>query len=277
MHNKKLSANAAIKLIMAKLLAEKLAVRMKNVSPDLLVIHPDNRSKLMIDWNGSHGKIIDVKKSGVHIQKLADSVAFELPYNGPIREEILLKNQQKIATSQGRLAPLNGDERYASVASTHVSQGCKAINHGCQTSYEDFAVDGRMSKDCFCRDDPEFERLLAGWDWLILRAECLTAWPELPAFLEKAYNASNNVAKGKDELECISEAVTRLRDGQSPDDVMQELIEAQPDCAGYISAIVDLASEFVESLNVNFESVQQFGLRFGDGTKLGEEYTHPYF
>ena len=66
-------------------------------------------------------------------------------------------------------------------------------------------------------------------------------------FLEQALSTSNNVAKGKDELECLNDAVTRLRQGHTSRDVIESLERAQPECSNYVGAIVDVAKKLCES------------------------------
>jgi hypothetical protein len=266
-----LPANIALQRMRTKLMGLGLAHVMENLSPNLFLVHPDNRSKLMLDWDEAQAKTVKVKKAGVDRRKLCDSAAFEIPLSGSLRFEILEANRNKIAMSQGRMAPISGDERFASVATSHVSQGGKAINVGCLTDITEFAVDGRLSKDAFVRDDQPFEQFLAGWDWTIFKAECLELWPEMPAWMEVKYNASNTIAKGKTELECMNEAFGQLSRGWDIETVVASIMQSQPECGAYMHTICGLAKEFIKT-GTDMQSLHDFALRYGDGLKLGQEY-----
>ena len=99
----------------------------------------------------------------------------------------------------------------------------------------------------------------------------------LPAFLEKALNTSKNAAKSKGEIGCLNDAITqRVWQGHARADVIETLERAQPECSKYVGAIVDLAQEFCEAncKDLDLQSLHQFSLRYGQGIKLGEEYSH---
>lgn len=107
---------------------------------------------------------------------------------------------------EGLLAPLNGSERYLSVACGHTAAFFRAALHACRTPQASIAdSSGVLSVQALSRNDPELEALFQrGWAWTVLPWQVESTWPRLPDLAQRALNASNSVATLSSELETAS-------------------------------------------------------------------------
>ena len=105
----------------------RIAYEVDEVNPSLLMVHPDNRSKLGVNAFNAHRVGAYIKRVGADMQELKKATAFELCALEPKRSEQIEFNRALVERSSGMLAPLNGGERYLSVGCGHTGQFAKAI------------------------------------------------------------------------------------------------------------------------------------------------------
>ena len=98
-----------------------------------LVVHVDNRSGMMVNPHNVHLKGAEALRVGWLPEKLNESYAMELSQKQSVREQQLNQMAVLVEKSDGRLAPVTKQERYASLSSSHMSQFCKAVGAGCRT------------------------------------------------------------------------------------------------------------------------------------------------
>ena len=126
--------------IMQILLEQKIAYVTQDVSAKLMLVHPENRSRLGVNPHESHRKGAHIAAMGADLQLLGRSTAFELAPADPIRARQVQFNKRLVDNSGGMLAPVNGSERYLSVGSSHTSQFVKAVLAGCSSPQAPFRV-----------------------------------------------------------------------------------------------------------------------------------------
>ena len=95
-------------------------VYLQKVEPSLLIVHPDNRSGLMVNSHDVHEKGLLALKLGFEEKKLNESW-FEMNACKATRDKAIASMQKLHENSDKRLAPLNGTERFMSVSSSHIS------------------------------------------------------------------------------------------------------------------------------------------------------------
>ena len=94
-------------------------------APSSFLCHPSNRGGLMLSWRDCHDKGSSIVSLGADATKLSQSVAFELAINPVTKAQQVKSNQDLVEASQGKLAPLSGQERHLTVG------GSKGVLCGC--------------------------------------------------------------------------------------------------------------------------------------------------
>ena len=284
--NTSAAPNTRLKKILWELISNNIG-HFERIRPDEVMMDPDNRAKSMLDWFMSHSKVEAIVNSGGNEAALGykpptedateghmlqiKSVAFTLPPPGKDLDRIMQDNQKMVVASRGHLAPLSGKERYTSVATTHVSQGFKAVKHGCPTPLVFKGSEGGVFNSAvICANDDTIRGFITnGWMWLVLPFECKEHWPALAGFLEMVYNVQNTTTHGKGEMECMLEASVRLAAQIPKDEVVSIIANMRPTCSAYIKAIVCIASRFTQ---VDVIELQSWGFRYGNSRVLGADF-----
>ena len=190
---------------MLKLLGGRVYVQ--KVEPSLLIVHPDNRSGLMVNSHDVHEKGLLALKLGFEEKKLNESYCFEMNACKATRDKAIASMQKLHENSDKRLAPLNGTERFMSVSSSHISQFCKAVACGqCVTEVPELV---NVNQGCLTLDscvahfqDEEFGRLAKhGWMWHCIKSEVEDACPWFPQLLQASLNTVNMIGKEPKEME----------------------------------------------------------------------------
>ena len=98
------------------------------IHPRLLLVHPDNRNGLMMNARDVHKKAATMLKAGM--QTPEGTLAVELcPVDGdPLRQRHIDANKSLVERSEPYLAPVNGSERYSTMATGHCGQFGKAVH-----------------------------------------------------------------------------------------------------------------------------------------------------
>ena len=102
------------------------------VPPALMLVHCQNRAGKMVNSFDVHEKGYQALKVGWSLEKLGQSYCFELPQSLEDRDRQVKAMKLLVDSSEGRLAPLTGAERFVSVSSSHMSQFCRSVGAGCQ-------------------------------------------------------------------------------------------------------------------------------------------------
>ena len=153
-----------------------------------------------------------------------NSLGIELAVGPDERSKQLRANQQMIGQSKGVLAPLQGGERFLSLASSHFNQFCRALDHGCTKA------DGTQ-----LHMTPEIKALVeSGWQWTMLKAEAAVMFPDLPAFCSMSMNAHNSNTILTNELEAMMELAALHRSGMRMQDAVPAVCQSSPSCKAYI-------------------------------------------
>ena len=197
----------------------------QEIHTNMLSVHPDNRSGLLVNCADVHSRGAQALRVGWSPEKLGESWCIEL---STAKKQAQLKAMEVlVGASDGKLAPPTGKERWLTLSSSHMSQFVKAVNAGCKSEEE--ALGDVLSAEHLMQQyqDPAFESALnKGWVWKCLAAtvEESVAW--FPAFLQAALNSSNHIAGQVTELElAMSMALAYSRTGM--------LEQAMQDCKSY--------------------------------------------
>ena len=190
------------------------------------------------------------------------------------REQQVLFNQKMIEQSAGLLAPLNGQERYLSVSSGHLTQFVKAVLAQCKTGQSLLAdTGGRLNAQSLSRD-LEFKRLSEqGWSWTIISSKVEAVWPDLPSIAEKALNSSNIAFTGQNEVELLMQLaqIANRNPGVNLQEAAAQLCQTGP-LKSYCS---DMARwfELYSCKGMFLQFLAPFSKEFGEAINCGQEFS----
>ena len=239
-------SNIAINVKMGKilkLLQDHGMVYEQVLVPSLLAIDPDNRSGLMRNSFDVRSKGVLALKMGFQVSKVSEAFCFEVSGKKATKDQQVDKMRTLVESSDRRLAPLNGTERFLSVSCSHITQFLKAVACGqCFTSNEELLKHACSSHslslgslEAHYQDDQFAQMIKAGWPWKCIKAEVEEICPWLPNLLQAAPNSSNAIGKQTTEMEvALNLAYTYKATGS-----MEEACEACKACTtlGYVEAI----------------------------------------
>ena len=127
-------------------------------SPREVMVHPDNRGRLMLHPIDCHTKGARIMDIGVGTPN--GGVAFELcPMSGPLRDNAIAKNEQLVSKSNQLLSELTGAERFLSLATTHCWKFARAVLTGQPTPIQSLQDEhGKLNAALLCSRDTKMNR-----------------------------------------------------------------------------------------------------------------------
>lgn len=267
--------------VLSLLTDAKVAYEVQEVSPSLILVHPDNRSKLGVNPFNAHRVGAYIKRVGGDLRLLAGATAFELSALEPLRSQQVAFNKRLVERSSGMLAPVSGGERYLSVGCGHTAQFAKAVLAQCRTpqaSLQD--ATGRLNLQHIAQGDPALLSMCSkGWTWVILPWQVEATWPSLPDLAQRALNASNAVASQASELEtaCAIAEFAQMHRAAGAEADWQSCVAAaaasMPPCVDYIGVLgkyVRLYGGGEGAPLVRY--LDDFAKQFGENRRLGQEF-----
>ena len=116
--------------LMSLLRQRKISYKLQNVKPTWLMVHKANRGGLGFSPFKARKNAAAIFSVGANKQKLDAAVAVELQPNGLQLDSIKRFNQILVSKSNGLLAPLAGEERYATLGCGRAAAFCKSVAVG---------------------------------------------------------------------------------------------------------------------------------------------------
>ena len=133
-------------LVLDILKVHKIAYVVEDIDPDMMLVHPDNRSKLGVNPFNAHRVGAYIHRVGADMELLTKATCSELSPIEATRKRQIDFNHQLVSSSAGMLAPVSGAERYVSLGCGHTAQFIKAVRANCTTPQPSIADDsGRLN------------------------------------------------------------------------------------------------------------------------------------
>ena len=267
--------------ILDKLKEHSIPYIVEDVSATLVLVHPDNRSKLGVNAFNAHRNGAFIKRMGADLQELLKATAFEICGVEPKRTEQIEFNRRLVDAAAGMLAPINGAERYVSVGCGHTAAFVRAALASCVTPQPSIADgSGHLNVQHICKGDGKLKRMIErGWSWTILPWQVEMTWPMLPDLAQRALNASNSVASQSSELETaasIAEFAQLQGFSGNPidwDQCAQAAAASMPPCANYCSTLATYVKLYGGGPGAPIvKYLDEFSKAFGENRRLGEEF-----
>jgi hypothetical protein len=200
--------------LVAILKKHKLCYKTETLHPRLFLTHIKNRGGLLLSPHNAHKNAANIKVAGADLEALTNSWAIELPVDGPLRQELLTKNEALIARAEGLLAQVNGEERYSSIGCGHTVGWCKHAHAGGITPEKSLQMHTSSQIDLQALyQDKSFKIMISeGWPWMVVYAEVDIEFPMFASVSQKALNTRNHIANVVGELEVCMTLAANLKD-----------------------------------------------------------------
>jgi hypothetical protein len=254
----------------------KLAYK-SQVPPEMVGVHPDNRSRLGVGGSEAHHHGAQILKTGFSWAKASDAAAFEVPTDTHALEEARTVNDGIVALSGGFIPPLV-QLRLLSVGGGHTNAFLRAVKAGCRSAVLELAdASGNLNPDNLSVDRPTFKDAIEkGLIWLVMHHQCPQVWPELGHLVQAALNT--HAKTDQSEIEVLLD-IGRMRDaavGQNKEADWKEIEAAAcfclPKCASYVPTLVAYVKAQAPELLSELSQFQKAFASQGTPRVLGSEY-----
>lgn len=258
------------------LLANNVAFHAK-LSPNSLLVHPQNRGGSGAQPFHMHQKGSKIVETGAAMDQLIGSVCFEMHPDDAKRKPQMDFNKDLVAASSDLMCPILGTERYLTVSSTHTSQFCRALAHGCKTPEESLKDStGNLSLEMLGKDAVLKEMATVGWNWVVIPWYVEEAFPKLPAMIADALNSVNGIFEAQGELELALTIANAAKVGNTFDwDKLASQCYISPQVAGYAKCIGKLVKNLGGGKDQGYPLVrfaQEFQEQFGGSCLVGKDF-----
>ncbi len=266
-----LAINLKVQKIL-QLLSDKGSMYTQVLQPHLLIVHSQNRSGMMLNSFDCHEKGLMALKVGWQESKVIESYCFEMSQNKARKEAQMNAMQKLVQSSEKRLAPISGQERFMSVSCSHISQFAKAAGSGqCISELPELETFSMEAIDAQFADQQFKKMVRDGWQWNVIQADVEEGCPWFPQMLQASLNTGNQIVKQSTEME-IAMAISYLYKAHGSMDKAIQLAQAATPLS-YLPAIALYMKNFGGGDNfpalVFLQAVQKL---FGLSLKLGEEF-----
>lgn len=214
--------------------------------PSQVLCHPKNRAGIMLNAWDVHAKGAKMLELGIAMNKIEESVAFEVSAKGSTKQQQLQANIQLVESSHNQLAPVTGQERLLSCSSSHLVAFCRAVLHGCQTQEPSLKAktNGQLSLAALANSQDGLVTMCEqGWTWLVVSSLVEEAFPDLPTLVQQALNTTQAVSQGQGECETMLTIATHYQHGQDSNgsgdmaQAIQLAASSQPEGSNYMQTM----------------------------------------
>ena len=225
-----------------------------------------------------HRNLAVIKTVGADKQHLTKSTAFEMwPDEGEQRAYQIASNQGLISQADGLLAKATGEERLLTVASSHFSAACRAIDAGCITSEAALKdPNGRLNLIQVAGEDKVLKDIVQnGWTFTIVPWTAEKIWPSLPDLAQSALNAEHSTFSVASELQAMAMIAMHAGIGDKLDwDKAVTLTKASmPPCHAYLDMLCEFVKQYGGGAGAPMvRYLDAFAKAFGENKVIGEQF-----
>ena len=234
-------------------------VKVQKIPPKYVCVDDANRNKIGLVVTNAYGVgVMVVGPSGLGFsfhEVESNSICFQLPTDPDLREAQIDNNDKLIKLSNGAMAPNTGQWRYTSVAGSHITVFCNAVDARCIVPEEYRAAlgdrDGRCDVEGMYKRSPNFKRAVAeGWNWRVVDPRCAARWPRLKELVQETRNCGGQVACKESEVQVAykawQEEQRQIGDKGFADwDVIERFAKrSKPDCSNHVPIILEYTKVF---------------------------------
>ncbi|CAK0837669.1 unnamed protein product [Prorocentrum cordatum] len=219
--------------------------------PSQCGVHPQNRDGMGLDVALVQHLAKHIPSAGWSVHEISSATCFESG-QGSARDKVKEFNNLVSDLSDGFI-PKFGDGqvvKYATVASSHTMALIRAIRHGCCTTCEEYAVDGKFSKEKVLQACPSMrDPIESGFRFCCIRHEVELACPGLPDFIQACGNVGNATHRPATKIQAMKSLHAKLAffAGTSlrPEEQKAKAVKAVEQSCPHFHGEVDTMADFV--------------------------------
>jgi hypothetical protein len=275
-------ANDIFQKALAVLAKHSLMYTVSRVKCKYFIPHRNNRGGLLLSPFNAHRNAKRIHKVGADLAQITNAYATELPSAGQHRDAQLTASRNLISRSNGLLAPLNGEERYASLGAGHTAAFCKLAEVGGPTPEPDLQDECGNIDVGKIKRNANFKIMIEdGWDWKIIHADVDIVFPKFSQIAQRALNTANHVATEVGELETGITLAASINDPGMQDLpdwkalAIENIVSLCVPCAGYADVILDYIIMFGDGPGAPMITfMDNVTKQFNANVNMGETFWH---
>ena len=253
--------------------------RNERIPPHLMLVSSKNRGGAGVNCFNSHKNLLRISKVGADLELLTQAACVEMPpQDSELYATEMACNQAWVEASQGMLAPITGEERFLSLATSHTMAGCRAARAGCVTPYHGLKSEasGCIDVAMLCKNTNMATMINDGWLFFVipwwLEKEC----PGFLHIVQKALNAHHNMVTKPNEVEAAASMLEEMLLGGTWESAEASLMAAEIPCKEYLCAIAKLIQLNGGPSDRGYPYIQlikTFSQSLGLSIMLGQDFT----
>ena len=187
------------------------------IRPDEVGVHPSNRDGGGVEEAHVHALGAKISRLGFLRSECSGAVCVEDSKSVTIAEFTVA-----CLNACPRLAPAQKNTiRYGSLSGSHTNQLLRCAAAAAPCDIPEISENQRMSAAKMCQGDPEFAKAIeCGLEWLVLKAETVEKYPELPALIQSSRNAPGSLHREETQIDIMMRMLTlsqqHIGDDQNP-------------------------------------------------------------
>ena len=161
-----------------------------SIKPDEVGIHPANRDGGGVEEAHVHALGAKIATLGFLWSECKSAVCVEDDKTMTIAEFTV-----SCLSACPRLAPVQKHTiRYGSLSGSHTNQLLRCAAAGAPCDILEISASQRMCASNMTQGDPEFAKAIeCGLEWMVIKAETVSRYPELPALIQSSRNAPGSL------------------------------------------------------------------------------------
>ena len=208
---------STVNTIIDILMAQQLAYTM-HIPPPKVGIHPCNRDGYGVSATEVHALGGEIVSMGWSWQACSHAVCLEDDQAGTIAAfSKRIKNQ-----SEGLADTTGGEVSFGSLSCSHTNQFLCCVLAEVESEVENLCIDNRMSQGKLTGQDKALgDALKKGLEWVVLKAEVATLYPNVPDLVQRARNGPGQAQRHENEIQVLLRIhrLARARSSKTDGDV----------------------------------------------------------
>eukprot|EP00971_Amphidinium_carterae_P342682 6482083-Amphidinium_carterae.1 len=224
--------------IKSLLVKEGLARTNVRMPPELVGVHPENRSKIGLQPSMVHQHGHEILQAGFSWSKCQDATAVEVPPS-PLDKAAKDLNTKVVEMSKG-LLPVLPDIKLLSLGSGHTNAFLRALKADCTTDCEALkGQDGRLSSEVLTLKKPELaDAMRDGLAWCVLHWALPYVFPSLVDLIQSALNIVARSPKSELEVMMDMHNLAKGCDDEPDWKGIQAIVgQTLPPCSHYLNHV----------------------------------------
>lgn len=225
-------------------------VYLQKLNCQQILVAKCNRGGDGVDFADVQENVSDIASIKFH-QSLFKGLITDIP--APEYDEIVEFNTTMVNGSNGLLAPVEARKAtHMSLWGGHTTQGFRCVKAGCPHWDSSLCVDGKLSIERVSQVCPRYaDAILHGAEYKVVPSWFLKKYPGLDDAVQAAGNVIQNVSKSENDLQMLRKLLTKIKAGQSFDEIGRAFKKTRPKNIGALPHMFNFLRKFPDELLLN--------------------------